>query len=99
VEGVKRFQIRHGLESGGKLGPQTIVKPNQPISDRLERLPLSLERWRWLPHNFEEPPILVNIPEFKLRTGDVPGKPTLIISVVVGKVMRTQTPVLEEDMK
>src|SRR5579864_1067607 len=99
VEGVKRFQTRHGLESGGKLGPQTIAKLNQPISDRLEQLRLSLERWRWLPHNFEEPPIVVNIPEFKLRTGDVPGKPTLIISVVVGRAMRTQTPVLEEDMK
>ena len=99
VEGVKRFQTRHGLESGGKLGPQTIAELNQPMSDRLEQLRLSLERWRWLPHDFEEPPIVVNIPEFKLRTGDVPGKPTLIIPVVVGKAMRTQTPVLEEDMK
>jgi L,D-transpeptidase YcbB len=99
VEGVKRFQIRHGLESGGKLGSQTIMELNQPMSDRLEQLRLSLERWRWLPHDFAEPPIIVNIPEFKLRAGDVPGKPTLIIPVVVGKAMRTQTPVLDEDMK
>lgn len=99
VEGVKRFQIRHGLEAGGKLGPQTIAELNQPMSDRVEQLRLSLERWRWLPHNFAEPPIIVNIPEFRLRAGDVAEKPTLIIPVVVGKAMRTETPVLEEDMR
>jgi L,D-transpeptidase YcbB len=99
VEGVKRFQIRHGLEARGKLGSQTIAELNQPMSDRVEQLRLSLERWRGLPHNFAEPPIVVNIPEFKLRAGDIPGKPSLITSVVVGKAMRTETPVLEEDMK
>jgi murein L,D-transpeptidase YcbB/YkuD len=72
---------------------------NQPMNDRVNQLTLSLERWRWLPHNFTEPPIIVNIPEFKLRAGDVLEKPTLITSVVVGKAMRTETPVLEEDMK
>jgi L,D-transpeptidase YcbB len=99
MEGVKRFQVRHGLETDGRLGPQTITEMNQPISDRVEQLRLSLERWRWLPHNFTQPPILVNIPEFKLRAGDLPGKPTLIMAVIVGKAMRTQTPVLAEDMK
>jgi L,D-transpeptidase YcbB len=99
VEGVKLFQIHHGLDSEGKLGPQTIGEINQPMSDRVEQLRLSLERWRWLPHNFAEPPIIVNIPEFKLRAGDISGKPTLSMPVVVGKAMRTQTPVMEEDMK
>jgi murein L,D-transpeptidase YcbB/YkuD len=62
-------------------------------------LRLSLERWRWLPHSFAEPPIVVNIPEFKLRAFDPPGKLALMMPVVVGKAMRTQTPVLDEDMK
>ena len=69
------------------------------MSDRVQQLRLSLERWRWLPHNYPELPIVVNIPEFKLRAGDVPGKPSLIMPVVVGKAMRTETPVLEEHMK
>jgi hypothetical protein len=30
-------------------------------------LQLTLERWRWAPHNFPVPPIVVNIPEFQLR--------------------------------
>lgn len=101
VTGVKRFQTRHGMEADGKLGPQTIAELNQPMSDRVQQLRLSLERWRWLPHNYAEPPIVVNIPEFKLRAYETfsSGKPELIMSVVVGKAMRTQTPVLDEDMK
>jgi murein L,D-transpeptidase YcbB/YkuD len=99
VEGVKRFQIRHGLEAAGKLGPQTITELNRPMSDRAEALRLTLERWRWLPHSFPQPPILVNIPEFVLRAYDAPGKLALMMRVVVGRALRTQTPVLEEDMK
>ncbi len=99
AQGVKRFQTRHGLEADGKLGTKTIAKLNQPMSDSVEQLRLSLERWRWLPHNFAEPPIVVNIPEFKLRAFDARGKLALIMPVVVGKSMRTQTPVLDENMK
>jgi murein L,D-transpeptidase YcbB/YkuD len=99
AESVKLFQTHHGIEADGKLGPQTIAEINQPISHRIEQLRLSLERWRWLPHDYPEPPIVVNIPEFKLRAGDLPEKPTFVTAVVVGKAMRTQTPVLEEDMK
>lgn len=99
VEAVKRFQTRHGLEAEGKLGPQTIAELNRPMSDRVEQLRLSLERWRWVPHAFSQPPIVVNIPEFVLRAYESPGKIALTMPVVVGRAMRTQTPVLEEDMK
>jgi len=99
VEAVKRFQTRHGLEADGKLGPQTMTELNRPMSDRVEQLRLTLERWRWVPHNFAEPPIVVNIPEFLLRAYDAQREPALHMRVVVGRAMRTQTPVLEEDMK
>jgi len=100
AEAVKRFQARHGLETAGKLGPQTIVELNRPMSDRVEQLRMTLERWRWAPHEFPEPPIVVNIPEFVLRAYEqAPGKAALMMPVVVGKAMRTQTPVMEEDMK
>jgi murein L,D-transpeptidase YcbB/YkuD len=99
VEGVKRFQARHGLEASGKLGPQTITELNRKMSERLEALRLTLERLRWLPDTFAQPPILVNIPEFALRAYDSQGKSALMMRVVVGRALRTQTPVLEEDMK
>jgi L,D-transpeptidase YcbB len=50
-------------------------------------------------HDFEEPPIIVNIPEFLLRALDAQGNPTLKMRVVVGRAMRTETPVMEQDMK
>ena len=99
VEAVRRFQDRHGLEAAGKLGPQTITELNRPMSDRLVQLRLTLERWRWVPHNFEAAPIVVNIPEFLLRAYDLKGHPVLSMRVVVGRAMRTDTPVLQEDMK
>lgn len=99
VEGVKHFQTRHGLEPDGKLGMQTITELNRPMSDRLQQIRLMLERWRWAPHDFTEQPIVVNIPEFLLRAYGAQREPTLYMRVVVGRAMRTQTPVLEEDMK
>jgi L,D-transpeptidase YcbB len=99
VEAVKRFQALHGLDPQGKLGPQTITELNRPLSYRVEQLRLTLERWRWLPHNFPQPPILVNIPEFLLRAYNADGKMAISMPVVVGRALRTETPVMEEDMK
>ena len=99
VEGVKHFQLRHGLGTSGKLGPDTITELNRPMSDRVEQLRLMLERFRWLPHSYAQPPIIVNIPEFVLRAYDSSLHPALIMPVVVGRALRTQTPVMEEDMK
>ena len=99
VEGVKRFQVRHGLDPAGKLGPQTIDALNLSMNDRVQSLRLTLERWRWIPHDFTQRPILVNIPEFTLRAFDAQGEPALTMRVVVGRAMRTQTPVMEEQMK
>jgi L,D-transpeptidase YcbB len=99
VNGVKRCQTRHGLEASGKLGPQTIAALNEPMSGRVQQLRLSLERWRWLPDDLSASPVVVNIPEFKLRAYDATGNSQLEMAVVVGKAMRTETPVLAEDMK
>ncbi len=99
VDGVKHFQTHHGLEAAGKLGPQTITELNRSMAERVNALRLTLERWRWLPHNFAEPPIIVNIPEFILRAYNATGKQALTMRVVVGRALRTETPVLEEHMK
>jgi len=87
------------IDASGKLGPQTITELNRPMSDRVEQLRLMLERFRWMPHSFAQPPVIVNIPEFVLRAYDSSLHQELIMPVVVGRAMRTQTPVLEEEMK
>jgi L,D-transpeptidase YcbB len=98
VEAVKRFQRRHGLDDDGRLGAATIKQLNVPLQDRVLQLQLTLERWRWLPAQFSAPPIIVNIPDFRLRALDDANKVVLDMRVVVGKAMRTQTPVFTREM-
>jgi murein L,D-transpeptidase YcbB/YkuD len=98
VEAVKHFQRRHGLDADGRLGPATIKQLNVPLQDRVIQLQLTLERWRWLPAEFSAPPIIVNIPDFRLRALDENSKVVMDMRVVVGKAMRTQTPVFTREM-
>jgi murein L,D-transpeptidase YcbB/YkuD len=98
VEAVKRFQRRHGLKDDGRLGSDTLKQLNIPLSDRVRQLQFALERWRWLPEEFSAPPIVVNIPDFRLRALDENSRVALDMRVVVGKSIRTQTPVFSRDM-
>lgn len=98
VDAVKHFQRRHGLDADGRLGPATIKQLNVRLKDRVLQLQLALERWRWLPVEFSAPPIIVNIPDFKLRALDENNNVALTMRVVVGKAMRTQSPVFTRDM-
>ena len=99
VDAVKHFQARHGLGPDGRLGTQTLKQMNTPLSFRVEQLRLTLERWRWVPYQFPRPPIVVNIPEFALRTYNQDGTTDLMMNVIVGKAYRHETPVFERDMK
>jgi murein L,D-transpeptidase YcbB/YkuD len=62
-------------------------------------LQLTLERWRWVPHEFARPPVVVNIPEFVLRALSPSFRTELEMKVVVGGAYRHQTPVFGADMK
>ena len=99
AEAVKRFQRRHGLDADGRLGPATVRELNVPLSDRVRQLQLTLERWRWLPSEFSAPPIIVNVPDFRLRALDDKNRVSFDMRVVVGKALRTQTPVFSRDMQ
>jgi murein L,D-transpeptidase YcbB/YkuD len=93
VDAVKHFQQRHGLEPDGRIGTATLEQLNTPLSQRVLQLRLSMERWRWIPHTFPHPPIVVNIPEFVLRTLNQSYETDLEMKVVVGSAYETQTPV------
>ena len=51
-----------------------------------------------LPAEFSAPPIIVNIPDFRLRALDDNNKVVMDMRVVVGRAMRTQTPVFTREM-
>jgi murein L,D-transpeptidase YcbB/YkuD len=94
VEAVKRFQTRHGIDADGRIGPATFRAINTPLSWRVRQVELTLERWRWVPRRFERPPVIVNIPEYSLRAYDGEGRPAVDMRVVVGRALRTPTPVM-----
>jgi murein L,D-transpeptidase YcbB/YkuD len=99
VEAVKHFQQRHGLAPDGGIGSQTLKELNTPLARRITQLRLTLERWRWLPHAFERPPIIVNIPEFRLYAADNEKEVAFSMKVVVGKAYQHKTPVFASQIK
>ena len=104
VAAVKRFQERHGFTPDGVIGVATAKALSVPAAQRVEQIELVLERWRWLPASFTRPPIVVNVPEFRLYalegTGDrVTAEGALTLRVIVGKALETETPALESEME
>ena len=67
----------------------------------VRKIDLTLERWRWLP-TFKTPPVIVNIPQFRLfafRTTADRAADILQMDVIVGRTFpRTRTPVFVADM-
>jgi murein L,D-transpeptidase YcbB/YkuD len=99
VEGVKHFQARNGLATDGKLDAATLRELNTPLSERVQQIDDAMERWRWMPAEFQQPPVVVNIPEFRLRAYAEDHKLALSMNVVVGKAAPTQTPVFTDDIR
>lgn len=100
VAGVKGFQSRHGLAADGVISAKTLAALNVPVSRRVKQIQWALERWRWAPLGFDAPPIIVNIPEFRLRAlDDTQQKVALTMPVVVGQAFGHQTPIFDGEMK
>lgn len=98
---IRRFQGRHGFGADGVIGDSTRSRLTRTFGDRVRQIELTLERWRWLPRGFETPPLIVNIPEFRLHafrgTEDVESE-ILSIDVVVGTAVKNDTPLLAVEM-
>jgi len=102
VWAVRNFQGRQGLKADGVLGPGTAQGLNRPLGERVREIELALERWRWLPRSFDEPPIIVNVPAFRLYAFQGPSDAEaemLPMDVVVGRAYKSDTPLFTETMK
>lgn len=101
VEGVKRFQQRHGLAADGEIGRATLVALNVPLAQRVRQIEWALERLRWLPELGTQRVVAINIPMFRLWAWDPadPAAAPFSTEVVVGRALETQTPVLAADMR
>jgi murein L,D-transpeptidase YcbB/YkuD len=99
VDAVKSFQRRHGRDPNGRIDAQTLADMNVPLSSRVRQMQLTLERWRWLPLDYQKSPVVVNIPEFHLRAYDQNFKIGVTMNVVVGKAYGHGTPIFSEEME
>jgi murein L,D-transpeptidase YcbB/YkuD len=102
VDGVKRFQVRHGLTNDGILGTSTQAALRVPLAWRVRQIELALERLRWLPVLGPQRLIAINIPMFRLwawESGSSRRDPSFGVNVIVGRAMRTRTPVFVEQMR
>ncbi len=99
VQAVENFQQRHGLTPDGRIDALTLAELNVPLSRRVRQMELALERWRWLPDEYRHSPIVVNIPEFRLRAYDAQFEIAVTMKVVVGKPYKHDTPVFMGRMR
>lgn len=93
-QAVQRFQRRHGLTEDGTAGRSTLAALRVPLAQRVRQIEWALERLRWLRVPPAERAIAINIPMFRLWALErgAPA-PALAMDVIVGRALRTHTPV------
>jgi len=99
VDGVKHYQSRHGESPTGKLDARTINELNTPAPARIQQIKLTLERWRWLPHSFSQPPLVVNLPEYRARAMNPDGTVAFYKNVIIGKAYGHRSPVFQKEIQ
>lgn len=95
VDGIKRFQRRHGLDVDGVIGAETRHELSLPLAQRVRQIELALERLRRLPPSSDAPLLVLNIPMFELTGWDHgwTGAPAFTMKAIVGRPA-TPTPEL-----
>jgi murein L,D-transpeptidase YcbB/YkuD len=99
VDGVKHYQDRHGEAPTGNLDTRTINELNTPPAARIRQIKLTLERWRWLPHSFSQPPVVVNLPEYRARAMNPDGTVAFYKNVIIGKAYGHKSPIFEKEIQ
>jgi len=84
IRAVAKFQIANGLNGDGSIGQPTLEKLNVPIHEYIEKIKLSMERFRWSTYSDTARYIMVNIPDFRLHVIEQ-GKEQFEIKVCTGK--------------
>jgi len=95
TDAVEKFQAHHGLDQNGSLDSETLEALRVPASQRALEVEANMERWRWMPRNFEQRYVMVNVPSQKLEVV-ADGSLVLTSPVIVGKP-GDPTPILRAD--
>ena len=97
---VRAFQARHGLEVDGKVGRESLAALNVPVERRIDQLILNLERRRWMPDDFGDRFVFVNLADFHLKVVVASGgeEDTIFDSRVVVGTPYFRTPVFSDEI-
>lgn len=94
---VRGFQQSQGLAVDGVVGPNTLDLLNVTDAERITRIDVNLERWRWLMRALPATRVQVNVADYTLQVFDA-GQEALRMNVIVGTPFR-RTPVFTEPMR
>lgn len=93
---VKGFQKRHGLLETGVVDNHTRIFLNIPLDEKIRRIVVTMERWRWLPSSLPKRYVWVNIPSFHLQ--GINNRQTVMNTpVIIGKFY-DKTPVFSSSI-
>jgi murein L,D-transpeptidase YcbB/YkuD len=62
-DAIKRYQGLNGLAQDGRVRGETLASLNVSATARVAQIAANLERWRWLPQQFEDRYVAVNAPD------------------------------------
>ncbi|WPZ33542.1 L,D-transpeptidase family protein [Thalassobaculum sp. OXR-137] len=94
---VRQFQRRHGLDSDGAVGAKTVAAMNVPVENRIRQIVLNMERFRWMPDDFGDDHVFVNMAGFELDYV-VGGVSRLTMRVIIGRPYR-ETPIFSDRIR
>jgi murein L,D-transpeptidase YcbB/YkuD len=98
AEAVKKLQQQHDLAPTGTLTAATVEALDGRQPDHVTDILLAnMERWRWMPHQFPDTYVIVNLPDFTLRVMH-DDKLVWTTRIVIGKP-EMPTPIMTADMK
>ncbi len=80
---VSRFQLRHGMKDDAVIGSGCLDALNITPFDRMITVLVNMERLRWMPEEFGQPFLAINIPDYKLKLIE-DDKVAMEMEVVVG---------------
>ncbi|WP_223295915.1 L,D-transpeptidase family protein [Shewanella sediminis] len=92
IDGIKSFQLRHGLNVNGNLDKYTVEAINVTPLQRVEQMQRNLWRWITLSTPNAEKLVWINIPGYQLSIFEQ-GSVTLQMKVIIGKPS-SPTPIL-----
>ncbi len=94
---IKHFQMRHGIDADGKVGPGTVEELNVPVETRINQLRASLERMRWVFRDLPDRFLIVDVAGFSAYLSE-DGEQVWETRVQVGKPYHA-TPIFKDSMR